>query len=74
MEIEQIEKLKVIGNSFHDRKILNECHEIIMNLMKPMSDKIRAMKVIDITMGVLDDLDESEFIEKVNRYIEMFSC
>ena len=51
MNIEEIEKMGVAGNAFHDQHIFNACHEFIINFKNSIADRLRALNKINMTMG-----------------------
>lgn len=68
MNINDIEKLKIQGNAHSDMHIFNSCHGIIMNEGLQMSDRIRAVIMIDKTMGITNDLvTEKDVLEYVKN-------
>ena len=66
--IKQLEKEPIHGNHFHDSKLLNDCHKIILS-DSPITDKMRALQLISKIMGGEEKVSNAD----VRKYITFAS-
>ena len=66
MKIEEIEQMGIAGDAYHDQHIFNACHDYIVDETNLIADRLRALKKIDVTMGVESEPTEAD----IREYIE----